>query len=113
MVATLGVPLVIGATVSPTASADPGQWYGGGCRNGYLAAGRFVPGAVQDVCAAPSVVDFMGYVNAVAARTPEPPPEWQLPNYAKLDIYQPAVCLLYDPATFQGPCTIPWVPRGY
>lgn len=112
IVAALGVPLAVVLAASPTASADPGPWYSG-CRNDYQPAGLPVLDRVLDVCAAPSVVNIWGFVNPAAARTPEPPPEWQLPNYAKLDIHQPTVCLLYDPATYQGPCTIPWAPRGY
>ncbi len=66
MVATLGVPLVIGATVSPVASADPGQWFDGSCPNGYV-----MPRAPH-VCAAPAVIDDFGFVTPFALAVSDP-----------------------------------------
>lgn len=70
-VATLGVPLIAAIVVGPTASADPGSWYGGGCPNGYQ-----MPRAPH-VCAAPAVIDGNGFVTPFAlyaSSRPDPYP---------------------------------------
>lgn len=110
MIAVLGAFVVSVATWMLPAAAS--AYSGFGCRNGYQPAKRFAHGGVQDVCALPSVVDYQDFVNPALARLPEPPPEWQLPDYAQLDAGLPP-CFSYDPGTYGGHCAPVWVRLGY
>ncbi len=108
---------VLGALIALIASlfvATPAaNAYGGSpCTNGYQPAGKFVQYGVQDVCAHPSVIDFRGFVNPVAASRPEAPPRRFLPEFARLDTNLPP-CFQYDHRTYNGYCAPGVLPLWY
>lgn len=89
IVAALGVPLAIGIVAGPTALADPGPWYGGGCPNGYQ-----LPRAPH-VCAARAVIDDFGFVTPFALWASAPDKQY-LNELPAADPSNTPFCGMYD-----------------